>query len=132
MTGLTPNALGRLVPDMVNGRREVPFQGVHGHRPAGRKAAPAIRSAADYPATGDKRVGTLAEALEASGLRDGMLRIHLQQLFERGDPFFRTAGAEVDLCQRHVGGLVRRRLLQNALQKGDRRVSLPSRDEDER
>jgi hypothetical protein len=29
-----------------------------------------------------------------------MLRISLQQLFEHGDPLFRTAGAEVDLGQR--------------------------------
>jgi ABC-2 type transport system permease protein len=40
--------------------------------------------------------------------RDGMLRIPLQQLFEHGDPLVRPAGAEVDLGQRHVGGLVLR------------------------
>src|SRR5437870_9903781 len=46
---------------------------------------------------------------------DGMFRILLQQLFEHGDPFFRTAGAEVDLGQRHVGCLVLWRPLQKAL-----------------
>jgi len=45
---------------------------VHGCRVHGRKAAPPIASAADYPANGDKRVGSLAEALEACGIRDGM------------------------------------------------------------
>jgi citrate lyase subunit alpha/citrate CoA-transferase len=69
---LTPNALGRLVPAVVNGQKQVPFQGVHGYRAHGRKAAPPIASAADYPANGDKRVESLAEALEACGIRDGM------------------------------------------------------------
>ena len=69
---LTTNALGRLVPEVVNGRPQVPFQGVHAHRVQGRKAAPPVRSAADYPADGDKRVASLAEALEACGITDGM------------------------------------------------------------
>src|SRR5690242_12846641 len=46
---------------------------------------------------------------------DGMFRILLQQLFEHGDPLFRTAGAEVNLRQRYVGCLVFWRPLQNAL-----------------
>ena len=69
---LTTNVLGRLVPEVVNGQAQVPFQGVHGHRVQGRKAAPLVRSAADYPAGGDKRVASLTEALEACGIRDGM------------------------------------------------------------
>lgn len=66
------NAIGRRVPVEVNGRAEAPYAGVNGRRPAGRKAAPRVPSAADYPANGDKRVRSLTEALEASGLRDGM------------------------------------------------------------
>ena len=61
-----------------------------------------------------------------------MPRIYLQQLFEYRDPLFRTAGAEMDLGQRHVGGLVLRCPLQNALKKADSRVCLPSRHEHER
>lgn len=70
---LEKNAAGRLVPTEVNGRCSVPFQGVGGVLPDGRKAAPRIASCVDYPADGDKRVGTLREALEAAGLADGMV-----------------------------------------------------------
>ena len=69
---LTPNALGRLVPVVVNGQKQVPFQGVHAYWVQGRKAAPPIASAAQYPASGDKRVNSLTEALEACGIQDGM------------------------------------------------------------
>jgi len=70
--GFRENALGRRVPEVVNGKKQEPYRGVHGSRPAGRKAAPPIPTAADYPASGDKRVGSLMEALEACGLQDGM------------------------------------------------------------
>ncbi len=70
--GFRENALGRRVPEVVNGKKQEPYRGVHGSRPAGRKAAPPIPTAADYPASGDKRVGSLVEALEACGLQDGM------------------------------------------------------------
>lgn len=70
--GFKENALGRRVPEVVNGKKQEPYGGVHGSRPAGRKAAPPIPTAADYPANGDKRVRSLTEALEACGLQDGM------------------------------------------------------------
>lgn len=70
--GLRENALGRRVPEVVNGKKQEPYRGVHGSRPVGRKAAPPIPTAADYPASGDKRVRSLIEALEACGLQDGM------------------------------------------------------------
>ncbi|MEW5765676.1 MAG: citrate lyase subunit alpha, partial [Acidobacteriota bacterium] len=69
---LKKNAAGRWVPAVVNGRRQVPYRGVDEHVAKGRKAAPPIASAARYPGNGDKRVKTLAEALEACGLSDGM------------------------------------------------------------
>jgi citrate lyase subunit alpha / citrate CoA-transferase len=81
---LTTNALGRAVPGVVNGRKQVPFQGVYRHRAQGRKAAPPIRSAADYPADGDKRVGSLSEALEACGIQDGMT-LSTHHHFRNGD-----------------------------------------------
>jgi citrate lyase subunit alpha / citrate CoA-transferase len=66
------NAAGREVPVMVNGRPQVPYQGVG--RPAeGRMHAPAVRSCADYPANGDKRLPNLETALQECGLRDGMV-----------------------------------------------------------
>lgn len=66
------NAAGRRVPTTVNGREQADFQGVGAHAPQGRRHAPPIASARDYPHDGDKRVGSLREALEACGLRDGM------------------------------------------------------------
>jgi citrate lyase subunit alpha/citrate CoA-transferase len=70
---LEKNAAGRLVPTEVNGRENVPFAGVGGYRPTGRKAAPAIVSCTDYPADGDKRAPSLRDALQAVGLEDGMV-----------------------------------------------------------
>ncbi len=67
------NAAGRLVPAEVNGRPQTPYAGVGGHRPSGCKAAPAIASCADFPADGDKRVGSIREALQRAGLADGMV-----------------------------------------------------------
>jgi citrate lyase subunit alpha / citrate CoA-transferase len=66
------NAAGRTVPLEVNGKPQVPYAGVGGYRPTGAKHGPPIRTAADYPATGDKRVPDLETALRACGLRDGM------------------------------------------------------------
>jgi citrate lyase subunit alpha/citrate CoA-transferase len=66
------NEAGRMVPTMVNGKAQVPYRGVNGHRPEGVKQAPPIRSCADFPADGDKRVPTLEAALEKCGLKDGM------------------------------------------------------------
>jgi citrate lyase subunit alpha/citrate CoA-transferase len=70
---LARNAAGRLVPALVNGEEQRPYQGVDHDHPQGRKAAPPIRSAADYPANGDKRVPDLETALRKCGLRDGMV-----------------------------------------------------------
>ncbi|MGC2477088.1 MAG: citrate lyase subunit alpha [Candidatus Sulfotelmatobacter sp.] len=72
-SGVVENAVGRMVPDLVNGRPQVPYMGVGKYRPTGAKASPQIRTAADYPANGDKRVSDLATALQKCGLRDGMV-----------------------------------------------------------
>ncbi len=69
---LVTNAAGRRVPVEVNGRVEAPYEGVGRHRARGRKHGPRITRSADYPANGDKRVGSLREALERCGLKDGM------------------------------------------------------------
>jgi citrate lyase subunit alpha/citrate CoA-transferase len=71
-TELVVNAVSRRVPTVVNGREQVPFQGVGAYEPQGSKRAPPIRSCRDYPADGDKRVSDLKTALEMCGLRDGM------------------------------------------------------------
>ena len=69
---LVTNAAGRQVPAEINGIEAVPYQGVGKFRPTGCKAAPPIRSCADYPADGDKVVDSIKTALENAGIRDGM------------------------------------------------------------
>jgi citrate lyase subunit alpha/citrate CoA-transferase len=69
--GLVENAVGRLVPTKVNGKKQVPYAGVGKYRPDGKKAAPRLASCADYPADGNKVVRDLKGALEAAGLKDG-------------------------------------------------------------
>ena len=69
---MVKNAVGRLVPTVVNGKEQVPYAGVGKHRPTGQKAAPPISSCADYPPDGNKVVKDLRAALEAAGLKDGM------------------------------------------------------------
>ena len=69
---MVKNAAGRIVPVEVNGRVQRPYPGVDKFRPQGEKHAPAIRTAQDFPASGDKRVASLAAALEQCGLKDGM------------------------------------------------------------
>jgi citrate lyase subunit alpha/citrate CoA-transferase len=78
------NALGRAIPETINGTPAVPYQGVGAFRPTGHKAAPPIRTCADYPADGDKRVATIADALVAAGLEDGMT-ISTHHHFRNGD-----------------------------------------------
>lgn len=72
-TDLVANAVGRIVPEKVNGRPQVPYMGVGKYRPLDGKVSPAVRTAADYPANGDKRVADLESALRKCGLRDGMV-----------------------------------------------------------
>jgi len=69
---LVKNEAGRTVPTEVNGKPQVPYRGVNAHRPEGAKHGPPIRSAADYPASGNKLVPDLETALKECGLRDGM------------------------------------------------------------
>ena len=70
---LVANAAGRMVPETVNGRSQVPYMGVGKYRPLDGKASPAVRTAADYPTNGDKRVPDLETALRKCGLHDGMV-----------------------------------------------------------
>ncbi|MEW6758080.1 MAG: citrate lyase subunit alpha [Acidobacteriota bacterium] len=81
---LKKNALGRMVPTVVNGAKQVPFKGVDEHVARGHKAAPPVASAANYPGNGDKRVKSLTEALELCGLKDGMT-LSTHHHFRNGD-----------------------------------------------
>lgn len=91
---LITNALGRRVPLEVNGKRQVPYRGVHGHRPQGRQASAPIATASDFPLNGDKRVRSLEEALERCGLRDGMT-LSTHHHFRNGDLISNTL---FDVC----------------------------------
>lgn len=66
------NAAGREVDTEINGEKHTPFKGVGQFRPTGRKAAPPLRTCADYPDDGDKRVASIKEALKKCGIKDGM------------------------------------------------------------
>ncbi|MBM3329207.1 MAG: citrate lyase subunit alpha [Calditrichaeota bacterium] len=79
------NAARRIVPTVVNGIPQVPYRGVGGYRPTGRRVAPQIASSMDYPPDGNKVVaGGLAEALHRCGLKDGMT-ISTHHHFRDGD-----------------------------------------------
>jgi citrate lyase subunit alpha/citrate CoA-transferase len=78
------NAVGRIVPTQINGKQQVPFQGVGKYIPEGRKHAPRIPSNANYPDDGNKLVPNLKEALIKAGLRDGMV-ISTHHHFRNGD-----------------------------------------------
>lgn len=62
-----------MVPTVVNGRPQCPYESTEGRRSEGQKHAPPIRSCSDYPANGDKRLPNLETALKQCGLRDGMV-----------------------------------------------------------
>lgn len=81
---LVKNALGRLVPEEINGEKQVPYMGVGKFKPKGRKYAPPIASCSDYPMDGNKLVKDLKEALVKAGLKDGMT-ISTHHHFRNGD-----------------------------------------------
>ena len=68
---LVENAVGRLVPTVVNGKEQVPFQGVGKYRPNGRKAAPPVPTCSAYPASGNKVVSYVTGAPAAAGRERG-------------------------------------------------------------
>src|SRR5581483_2902653 len=70
---LALNAAGRMVPTMVNNRPQIPYIGVAKYQPRGRKTAPPLRTAANYPEDGNKLLPDLETALRKCGLRDGMV-----------------------------------------------------------
>lgn len=81
---LIKNAVGRIVPEIINGEEHTAFQGVGKFRPKGRKHAPRIPTCADYPEDGNKMVPNLKEALVKAGLKDGMT-ISTHHHFRNGD-----------------------------------------------
>ena len=84
MTKMINNAAGKLIPDTINGKKVIPFQGVGKFRPSGNKAMPKISTCADYPTDGNKLVKSLKEALIKSGIKSGMT-ISTHHHFRNGD-----------------------------------------------
>src|ERR1700687_5633870 len=72
-TELVRNAVGRMVPEIVNGRLQVPYLGRKKRARGGGRPAEKTPSNKDYPENGDKRVADLETALRKCGLRDGMV-----------------------------------------------------------
>ncbi len=66
---MIPNALGRMIPEEIDGRKLKPFLGAHATHGGGRKAGPPIRATVDYK---DKLRSSLDEAIEACEIKDGM------------------------------------------------------------
>jgi citrate lyase subunit alpha/citrate CoA-transferase len=66
---MAKNALGREIPDVWNGRKVVPYRDAYGLRPDGERATRPLRRVDP----GDRKLlGSLREALERAGIRDGM------------------------------------------------------------
>ncbi len=63
------NALGRMIPEEIDGRKLKPFKGAHADHGGGRKAAPPVRAVVDYE---NKMKASLDEVIEACEIRDGM------------------------------------------------------------
>jgi citrate lyase subunit alpha/citrate CoA-transferase len=84
MSKMIKNAAGRMIPEYINGKKVIPFQGVGKFRPAGRKAMPCIPTCADFPSDGNKLVKNLNDALLKSGISDGMT-ISTHHHFRDGD-----------------------------------------------
>jgi citrate lyase subunit alpha/citrate CoA-transferase len=83
-TKLIKNVAGRSVPMEINGKPVVPYEGVGKHIATGVKHSPKIYSCKDFPSDGNKRVGTLEEALKKAGLKDGMT-VSTHHHFRNGD-----------------------------------------------
>jgi len=81
---LVKNALGRTIPQEVNGQPQVPYMGVGKFKPNANRYGPKISSCADFPLDGNKLVGSLKEALIKAGLKDGMT-ISTHHHFRNGD-----------------------------------------------
>ena len=81
---LVENAAGRLVPEEINGEKQIPYMGVGKYIPTGRRYGPPLSSCANFPDDGNKLVADLKEALIQSGLKDGMT-ISTHHHFRNGD-----------------------------------------------
>ncbi len=73
-----------MIPEYINGKKIIPFQGVGKFMPSGRKAMPRIPTCADFPPDGNKLVKNLKDALLRAGVSDGKT-ISTHHHFRNGD-----------------------------------------------
>lgn len=66
---MVTNAVGRMVPDEIDGRKLKPFMGAWADHGTGRKVGPPIRAAVDYE---NKLRASLDEAIDACAVKSGM------------------------------------------------------------
>ena len=64
------NAIGREIPEITDGKKNIPFKGIGRHQPEGRKTAPPIPSGKDYK---NKLLKDLDEVFRRLNLFDGMV-----------------------------------------------------------
>ncbi|NQS90780.1 MAG: citrate lyase subunit alpha, partial [Chloroflexi bacterium] len=83
-TKFVKNAVGRMIPEEINGKPVIPFQGVNKYITDGKRYAPPLASAANYPPDGNKLVEDLKEALKKAGIKSGMT-ISTHHHFRNGD-----------------------------------------------
>ena len=81
---LIKNKANRMVPDIINGVKSIPFKGVGLYSPKGTKNASSIKSCQDFPIDGNKLVESLKEALVKCNLKNGMT-ISSHHHFRNGD-----------------------------------------------
>ena len=95
-TKLVKNALGRIVPSVINGIPQIPFMGIGKYKPDGLKSILSINSCSDYPMDGNKVSHSLKHALLKSGIRDGMT-ISSHHHFRNGDLIMNQVFDELSL-----------------------------------
>ncbi len=66
---LVKNAIGRMVPDEIDGRKIRPFGGAYADHGGGRKCGAPVCASIDYA---EKLRGSLDEAIDACGIENGM------------------------------------------------------------
>ena len=83
-TKYVKNAVGRMIPEKINGKPVIPYQGVHQYKTTGRRYAPPLATCADYPEDGNKLEDDLKTALKKAGLKNGMT-VSTHHHFRNGD-----------------------------------------------
>ena len=81
---LIKNNAGRMVPNIINGLKSVPFKGVGKYHPSKQKKSTFINSCQDFPLDGNKVVSSLKSALDKCKIKDGMT-ISNHHHFRNGD-----------------------------------------------